>query len=113
MKHRLIWLRTFGYIGFWIMLATIVIMFQIHKINKERLNSNRQRSIDTDNRFEVAYVKTDSNTLVEIPVRSWRDFQYDDCIQFTDTNGIVYLTQYSNVILVSSKTNLIEKVCKP
>lgn len=60
---------------------------------------NRQVGMDTVqtfNRFEIMF----NGEVISGNVKEWRDFNDSDVIQITDTNGIVYLTHYMNVLLV-------------
>lgn len=53
---------------------------------------------DTSYAFTKAYI-IDTDTTIEI--KSWKDYDASDMIQFTDTEGKVYLTHSSNVILMN------------
>lgn len=60
---------------------------------------NRQ-IIDANYTFKYAEIKmTDHNELIEI--KSWCDYDESDMIQITSTDGKVYLTHSSNVILMN------------
>lgn len=81
-------------------LTLIVATTEIYQHVVERRYSNRQRGIDCANKFEVALVTLNGETK-KIKIVSWRDFIDGDEVQFTDTNGVTYLTHYSNVVLIS------------
>jgi hypothetical protein len=53
---------------------------------------------DTSYAFTKAYI-IDTDTTIEI--KSLKDYDASDMIQFTDTEGKVYLTHSSNVILMN------------
>ena len=60
---------------------------------------NRQ-IIDANYTFKYAEIKMAGyNELIEIS--SWRDYDESDIIQITSTDGKVYLTHSSNVILTN------------
>lgn len=62
--------------------------------------SYNKQMFDTNYSFKYAVVmRADGEQLIEI--RSWRDFEDGDQIQFTSVDGITYLTHASNVILLS------------
>ena len=61
---------------------------------------NRQVGIDTNQSFSRAWVKL-GNNMVEMHIKAWRDFREGDEIQITAEDGTVYLTHYSNVVLMS------------
>ena len=61
---------------------------------------NRQVGIDTNQSFSRAWIKL-GNNMVEMHIKAWRDFREGDEIQITAEDGTVYLTHYSNVVLMS------------
>lgn len=63
---------------------------------------NRQVGIDTNQSFNKAYVNLGGEWQL-ISVKAWRDFDKCDEIQIIASDGTVYLTHYSNMILVSGK----------
>lgn len=63
--------------------------------------SNRERGFDTENTFTVAYIRYGHRDTMKIKVKCWRDFQDSDNIQLTDDKGLVYLTNYQNVLMIS------------
>lgn len=62
--------------------------------------SNRELGADNKNTFRVAYVKVGPDYR-KVSVASWRDWDDGDVVQVTDKRGVVYLTNYSNVVLLS------------
>lgn len=63
---------------------------------------NRQVGIDTAQSFNRAYIKL-GGEWKEVTVKSWRDFNNGDEVQIVTTDGTVYLSHYSNMVLVSKK----------
>ena len=55
---------------------------------------------DTTWSFEYAYILAGDGVLAQGAVQSWNDFDNSDCVQ-VKINDRVYLTHYSNVILIS------------
>lgn len=62
------------------------------------LVGNRQLGIDFTNTFRH-YIVCIGGEVFEGEVVSWRDYAESDVVQFTDTNGVTYLTHYANVVL--------------
>jgi hypothetical protein len=56
--------------------------------------------IDTTWSFEYAYVYSGTHLIACGKVQSWKDFENSDCVQ-VKIKDKVYLTHFSNVILVS------------
>lgn len=52
--------------------------------------------IDLDYSFNKAIIEN----VGEIDIKSWKDYENSDMIQVTATDGKVYLTHSSNVILI-------------
>lgn len=52
--------------------------------------------IDTNYTFNKAIIEG----VGEVDVRTWCDYEDSDAVQITATDGTVYLTHYSNVILI-------------
>lgn len=66
--------------------------------------SFNKQVLDTNYSFKYAVImRADGEQLVRI--KSWRDFEDGDQIQFTSVDGITYLTHASNVILLSDLEN--------
>lgn len=57
--------------------------------------------IDTAYHFNYAYVAMPDGTCVDGPIRAWNDWDDSDMIQVTFTDGTVYYTHSSNVILIA------------
>ena len=53
--------------------------------------------IDLDYTFNHAIIEG----VGEIDIKSWKDYENSDMIQVTATDGTVYLTHSSNVVLMS------------
>lgn len=60
---------------------------------------NRQVGIDTSQTFNRAIIKV-GDKHIECNVKYWRDFDGGDEIQITTPSGTVYLTHYTNVVLI-------------
>jgi len=63
---------------------------------------NRQVGFDTAQSFNKAYIKL-GDEWKEVTVKFWRDFDNGDEVQIVTTDGTVYLSHYSNMVLVSRK----------
>ena len=63
---------------------------------------NRQVGFDTAQSFNKAYVKL-GDEWQTVTVKAWRDFDNGDEVQIVASDGTIYLTHYSNMILVSGK----------
>ena len=61
---------------------------------------NRQVGIDTNQTFTKAYIRLGNEWRV-ITVKAWRDFKDGDEVQITTDTGEVYLSHYSNFVLVN------------
>lgn len=55
------------------------------------------QAFDLNYEFNEVYIIDTGNT---IKIKSWVDYSDSDMIQFTDTDGKVYFTHSSNVILM-------------
>ena len=64
---------------------------------------NRGIGVDLNNRFNRAIIKL-GETVHEIGIKSWRDFDDSDVVQIIGEDGTVYLTHYNNIILVNRQT---------
>lgn len=67
------------------------------------LTSCNQEIFDTTYKFDKAIIKVSDEQTIEVAVKTWGDYDNSDTIQITDINGNVYLTHYSNVILIKEK----------
>ena len=63
---------------------------------------NRQVGIDTAQSFNKAYIKL-GDEWKTVTVKAWRDFKDGDEVQIVTSDGTVYLSHYSNMILVCEK----------
>lgn len=77
---------------FFIILVSIMLVSAI-------LSSCNQTVFDTAWKFDKAILTIGDETKT-IDISSWTDFDGSDCVQFTAKDGTVYLTHYSNVILI-------------
>ena len=57
--------------------------------------------IDANYRFTHAYIAMPDGTCIEGKVKSWNDWDDSDMIQVTLTDGTIYYTHSSNVILIA------------
>ena len=60
------------------------------------LSGCNKQIIDLDYSFNYAVIEG----IGEVKVKSWNDYENSDMIQVTDTDGSVYLTHSSNVVLI-------------
>ena len=61
---------------------------------------NRQTGIDPNQTFKRAYILL-NGTWEEVEVKAWRDLKDGDEVQISTPSGKVYLTYYTNVVLVN------------
>ena len=61
---------------------------------------NRSVGIDINQTFSSAYVRV-GDSWKFVNVRSWRDYSDGDVVQIVATDGTVYLSHYSNMVLVN------------
>ena len=61
---------------------------------------NRQVGIDPNQTFSKAYIRLGDEWKV-VSVKAWRDFENGDEIQIITNDGTVYLSHYSNMVLVN------------
>ena len=57
--------------------------------------------IDTNWSFKEAICRMPDGTSEEFNLKSWRNFEDGDMVQFTTTDGDVYLTHSSNCFLIN------------
>lgn len=55
--------------------------------------------VDANYRFNYAYIAMPDGTCIKGNVKSWKDWKDSDMIQVTFTDGTIYYTHSSNVIL--------------
>lgn len=61
---------------------------------------NRQVGIDRNQTFTKAYIKLGNEWKI-VSVKAWRDFKDGDEVQIVTDSGEVYLSHYSNIVLVN------------
>ena len=76
-------------------MITSIITFLIISILFVQTNSNKQ-IVDFNYKFDKAIIEG----IGEVNVSNWNDYENSDMVQVIDTNGNVYLTHSSNVILI-------------
>lgn len=54
---------------------------------------------DLNWRFEQAKINL-LNEVIDVEVKSWKDYDDSDVVQITAEDGSVYLTHYTNVVLI-------------
>ena len=60
---------------------------------------NRRVGFDSAQTFEKADILIEGEWK-RVSVKSWRDFDQSDVVQVEATDGTVYLTHYSNAVLI-------------
>lgn len=63
------------------------------------LTSCNKQIIDTSYTFNKAIINT-GNEVIEVKVKSWKDFEDGDQIQVKAEDGTVYLVHSSNITLI-------------
>lgn len=63
---------------------------------------NRRIGFDTTQTFNEAVIRLGEEVKI-VNVRSWRDFDDSDVVQVEASDGSVYLTHYTNVVLIKRK----------
>ena len=76
---------------FLVFLAAIMVAFSISGCNKQ--------IIDLNYKFDKAYIVL-GEEVKEVTIKSWNDYENSDMVQVITTDGDVYLTHSTNVILV-------------
>jgi hypothetical protein len=56
---------------------------------------------DTTYTFNHAFVSLPDGSCVDGPIRAWKDWEDSDMLQVTFSDGTVYYTHSSNVVLVA------------
>lgn len=56
---------------------------------------------DTTYTFNHAFVSLPDGSCVDGPIRAWNDWEDSDMLQVTFSDGTVYYTHSSNVVLVA------------
>lgn len=78
-----------------LVLAIITTLFTLTACNKQL--------IDTTYSFDKAIIKMPDDTVKEIYIKSWTDYENGEQLQIVATNGDVYLVSSINCILVNEK----------
>jgi len=73
------------------------------KLNPVTQSWNKETGVDMCQEFTKAYISTLDGRIIEVPVKSWRDYEYSDQIQITTPSGTTYLTHASRLILTNEK----------
>ena len=76
---------------FLVLVAAIMVAFSISGCNKQ--------IIDLNYKFDKAYIVM-GDEVKEVSIKSWNDYENSDMVQVTTTDGDVYLTHSTNIILV-------------
>lgn len=56
--------------------------------------------VDTQFAYDVAIITLHDGARIEVPIRSWRDYEDGEQLQITSTDGTVYLVSSYNCILI-------------
>ena len=56
---------------------------------------------DTTYTFNYAFVSLPNGSCVDGPIRAWKDWEDSDMLQVTFSDGTVYYTHSSNIVLVA------------
>jgi len=56
---------------------------------------------DTTYTFNYAFVSLPDGSCVDGPIRAWNDWEDSDMLQVTFSDGTVYYTHSSNIVLVA------------
>lgn len=57
--------------------------------------------LDTNYHFNYAYISMPDGSCVDGNVRLWKDWNDSDMIQITFSDGTIYYTHSSNVVLIA------------
>lgn len=76
---------------FLVISAAILVAFSIFS------GCNKQ-IIDLNYKFDKAYIIL-GEEVKEVSIKSWNDYEASDMVQITTTDGEVYLTHSTNIIL--------------
>ena len=78
-----------------LIILAIVLLFVLSSCHV----GNRQVGMDTVQTFDRFTIEI-GGEVIEGKIKSWRDFENSDVVQIMDSSGKVYLTHYSNALLV-------------
>jgi hypothetical protein len=56
---------------------------------------------DTTYTFNYAFVSLPDGSCIDGPIKAWKDWEDSDMLQVTFSDGTVYYTHSSNVVLVA------------
>ena len=73
------------------------------RVNGNVKRWNKDTGIDVHQEFTRAYLVVSNGNTKVYNVKSWRDFDHQDQIQFTTDDNITILTHSSRVILTNEK----------
>lgn len=80
----------------WIFIGILLVMVLVLS---SCMVGNRRVGIDTTQTFGKADILIEGEWK-RVSVKSWRDFDQSDVVQVEATDGTVYLTHYSNAVLI-------------
>lgn len=85
--------------GFWSAIVMIVVLFGFVVYQSIIPMTGNKTILDTTYRFDEAIVKLPDGSVITGEVEKWNDYE-GDVVQ-VKMGGKTYLTQYSNVVLIS------------
>lgn len=85
-----------------LILVIVMAIFAMFLCHGTAVAWGNRAQFDTTYTFDYAYVLAGDNVLIQGAVQSWQDYENSDVVQ-VKIDGKVYLTHYSNVILVSGR----------
>lgn len=85
-----------------LVLVIVMAIFAIFLCHGTAAAWGNQAWFDTTYTFDYAYVLAGDGVLIQGAVQSWQDYEDSDVVQ-VKIDGKVYLTHYSNVILVPGR----------
>lgn len=80
----------------WIFIGILLVMVLVLS---SCMVGNRRVGFDSAQTFEKADILIEGEWK-RVSVKSWRDFDQSDVVQIEATDGTVYLTHYSNAVLI-------------
>ena len=82
-----------------IIVCLLVVIISLTLLTGCGIGYNKQ-IFDLNYRFNYAIVSLMNGELVEGPISSWKDYQDSDMVQIIFTDGNIYYTHSSNVLLI-------------
>lgn len=64
------------------------------------LSGCNYKMLDTTWSFDRAYIEITDGQVIEVEVKSWKDYEEGDQLQVTGTDGRTYLVHSSKCVLV-------------